>query len=341
MDARVVDGLDPGGEQPVEPGQVGDLGQPVGGELDEELIAHGPEEPFDLPTALRAARGGVHQLDPQARAAAQQPGIDEGRPVIDVDRLWDAPGRERRAQCRREAHDVLVEAEPGGHHRPGPVVEEAEQVGLAAADGGAVQGVADPQLVAPVGLEPAEHRRRGRAVAAILATQRTGQAEAFEVALQGPFRGRPPRLGPQNPPHLRGGAGGVLPLERRGHREHLGRGARLDPGRLGHQRLEPAGPPRPGPPVDRVPRDPDLLPERPLVGPLGQPTDQGSALSGRQLRVDHLLDQLIAEQRHPPGPFRPPPRLLIDLGHSHSSRSKDHRAERGGRPRCLTRGGSC
>ena len=56
----VVDGLDPGGEQRVQLGQVGDraAGAVAGvGDLDQELLADGAEEPFDLPAALRAGPG--------------------------------------------------------------------------------------------------------------------------------------------------------------------------------------------------------------------------------------------------------------------------------------------
>ena len=50
----VVEGFDPGGEQPVqlqERGGVVDAGggEVLAGHLDEELLAHGPEDPFDLP----------------------------------------------------------------------------------------------------------------------------------------------------------------------------------------------------------------------------------------------------------------------------------------------------
>ena len=40
--------------------------------LAQELLADGPEEPFDLPAALRPAGPGVDQPDPEPRARAQQ-----------------------------------------------------------------------------------------------------------------------------------------------------------------------------------------------------------------------------------------------------------------------------
>lgn len=67
MGAAVVDGLDPGGEQGVQLGHVVELA--AGADLDEELIADGAEEPFDLPAALRLPGTRVDQPDPQRRAA--------------------------------------------------------------------------------------------------------------------------------------------------------------------------------------------------------------------------------------------------------------------------------
>jgi hypothetical protein len=60
--AAVIDGLDPGGEQPVQLVKIGDLvpalicavaGGGLAGDLDEELLTDGPEEAFDLASALR------------------------------------------------------------------------------------------------------------------------------------------------------------------------------------------------------------------------------------------------------------------------------------------------
>jgi hypothetical protein len=49
----------------------------LAGDLDEELFTDGAEEPLDLPAALRAARGGVDQADPELGTGPQQPGVDE------------------------------------------------------------------------------------------------------------------------------------------------------------------------------------------------------------------------------------------------------------------------
>ena len=148
----MVDRLDPCGEQPIQLGQVGDLGEAVLGELDQELVAHGAEKPFDLAAALGAPGCGVHQLDAQAGARPQQPRVHKGRSVVHVDRAGDATGGQRRAQRYRQPHGVLVEAEPGCHHRPGPVVEEGEQIRLAPAEMWTVQGVT--AAVVPLPLSP-------------------------------------------------------------------------------------------------------------------------------------------------------------------------------------------
>jgi len=52
MDLLVVAGLHPGGEQPVQLGQVGDLGRVRAVQLDEELGADAAPESFDLALAL-------------------------------------------------------------------------------------------------------------------------------------------------------------------------------------------------------------------------------------------------------------------------------------------------
>jgi hypothetical protein len=50
MHGTVVSGLDPGAEQPVQLRQVPRAGTVA--DLDEELVADGAEEPFDLAPAL-------------------------------------------------------------------------------------------------------------------------------------------------------------------------------------------------------------------------------------------------------------------------------------------------
>jgi hypothetical protein len=72
--APVVDGLDPGGEQGVQVGHVLQLA--AGADLDEELLAHGPEEPFDLPPAGGLPGPGMDQADAEHRAGPLQLPVD-------------------------------------------------------------------------------------------------------------------------------------------------------------------------------------------------------------------------------------------------------------------------
>ena len=101
------------------------------------------------------------------------------------------------------------------------VVEEREQVRLAAADARAVQRVAGPQLVR------ARRPRTGRTPpAAAPAGAGRSSSSRGEVALQGPLRRAPTRWARRIRRDLRGGAVRVLPLERRRQLQHLGRGPR-------------------------------------------------------------------------------------------------------------------
>lgn len=165
MHLVVIDRLDPGGEQRVQLEQPSGGGQLLGGEvfgaavgdLDEELITDGAEESFDFAPSLGSVWGGVHQPDPELAAGPEQPGIDVGRPVVDVAGGWHPAGGQRGLQCGGQPHGVLGEPEPVARREPCVIVEEREQVGLAAADPWAVQRVTDPPFVGVLGLETAEH----------------------------------------------------------------------------------------------------------------------------------------------------------------------------------------
>ena len=54
----------------------------LAGDLDQELLAHGAEHPFDLPSALGSAGLRMHQPDTEFRAGAQQPAIHVRRAVV-------------------------------------------------------------------------------------------------------------------------------------------------------------------------------------------------------------------------------------------------------------------
>lgn len=238
----------------------------------------------------------MHQPDPQLRAGPQQPGIDESRPVVYV----NPGGHPAGGQCGFEGcgqpDGVFGEPEPVPDHQSAVIVEEGEQVSLAVPDPRAVQGVANPQVVGINGFEPAEHL-------ADLTSGRAHQLTAVEVAQQGRLRRRPPGSGAQDPGHLRGGAGRVLPFQRGGQLQHLHIGAGGQPPRFGHQRLEPTGPVAADPTIQGGPRDLHLGAERIDMAAPGDLADHPAALPGRQTGIQRRADQLIAEQPDRLGPL--------------------------------------
>jgi len=169
----VVDGLDPRGEQLVQPGQAGYGRQRAGRvELDEELLTDRPEQPLDLAPPGGLAGLAVGELDPQHRQGPQQLGGDHGRAVVEVDDLRDTPRGQARAQRGFEPDGVLAVAPPVAHEGSAVVVHEGEQERLAAGDHRPVQGITGPPVVRRGGLEPAERPR----------TQPTGAGVELEAA---------------------------------------------------------------------------------------------------------------------------------------------------------------
>ena len=112
----VADRFRPRGERPV---QLADAGHvpPAGlagitGDLGQELLPDSEKQALYLPPPLRPAWGGVGELDAQHRASPQQPCIDEGGPVVDVDALGDAAAGQGGPQRGSEADGVLGVTEP-------------------------------------------------------------------------------------------------------------------------------------------------------------------------------------------------------------------------------------
>ena len=180
-----------------------------------------------------------------------------GRPVR------PAPGAAPRpaARCPRIAP-------AGGHHRPGMIIEEGEQVRLAAFLC-AVQRVAGPQLVRPgasTGRRPAAGARPGGcgappARSAAAACAPTGTSRMTPARSSSPAR----RCGRASPASARRPA----PAPARRYAGDL-------PGPGG---ASAANPPTPGPdpPVYRRPRHHHLVAERPRMRPGGQLPDQPAA----------------------------------------------------------------
>ena len=178
VDAAVIDGLDPCGEQPVESGQVVRRSRL---DLDKELDAHRLEDPFDFPSALRPTWATVHEAHTEARAGPQQLLGRVRRAVIDVAAARHTTRRERSTERRLETDRVLREPPPIADQGAAVVVDEREQVGLAASDHRSVQGVAGPQIARCGGLETAEGLRRRPVGAGV-------EPEPGEVALHGALR---------------------------------------------------------------------------------------------------------------------------------------------------------
>src|SRR3954462_8616866 len=99
MDRAVVAGFDPGREESVQFGEVGDVVAAddvgVAGDLDQKLLAHGPEKPLYLPPAWGWTWCEMNKPHTEFRARPQQPRIHIGRAVIDVCGLGDAAGGQR------------------------------------------------------------------------------------------------------------------------------------------------------------------------------------------------------------------------------------------------------
>lgn len=225
---------------------------------------------------------------------------------IQQDPFGNAPRGQRGTQGDGQAHRVLDEAEPGRHHRPGVIVQEAEQDRPAAGDQRPVQAVAHPQLVRAGGLEPAEDLLRPVLPELV-------QAQAHEVPLQRALAGRPPRVRPQHPRDLHRRAPRILPLQPGRQLQHLGRRPGRHPHRVRHQRLEPTHPPRADPPVHRGAGHLHRLPVHSDMDPGGDLAHQHSALFGRQRRVQRVLDHPVMEQAHHAGPLRTCTHLFLVL----------------------------
>jgi hypothetical protein len=90
--AVVVDPFDPGAEQPVQLLQV--LGAAAGLQLDQELLAHGAEDPLDLAAALGLAGTRVDKADAEHRTSPLELAGDERRAVVDVQTAGQAAGGE-------------------------------------------------------------------------------------------------------------------------------------------------------------------------------------------------------------------------------------------------------
>ena len=288
VDPAVIRGLDPRAEQPVHLDQVSDT---AGGGLDEELVAHGPKEPFDLAAAFGPSRSRVDEADAEHGARPQQRGRHERAAVVDVDRARDPAGAEAVTQRRLQADGVLGVAPPVAGDGAGVVIDEREQVGLLSPDPRAVQRVTSPTVIRRGRLEPAERLRRAAVGPGV-------QPQPGEQALDGPLRRRPPLSGGDHRGHLRRGASRRLVPELHCQVQHRRRRLWLRASSCRHERVEAAGPPAPDPAVEGVAADAHAFTVRPGVVAGGKRAHQRAALGLGQRQVGRFADQRVAEQRH-------------------------------------------
>lgn len=193
------------------------------------------------------------------------------------------------SERRLEADGVLGVPPPVAGNGPAVIIDEGEQVGLAAADLRSVEGVTRPPVVGRGRFEPAERLRRGPVGTSV-------QPETREQPLDRPDRhhgcfGRGHDLG-----NLSGGPGRYFSLQLHGQVQHRSRCPRLRRPRIGDERFEAAGPPLPDPLVQGRAANLQALPVRPGVIASGHGADQHAAVGLRQGRIGRLPDQRIAEQ---------------------------------------------
>ena len=174
----MIDDLKPCGEQAV---QLGELDTIV--DLDQELIADRAKKPFDLALRGRRARARVDQPDAEHSTGSEQLRGHERRSAIDQDRFREPAGHQPGSERGLEPEHVLAGAPPPADQHAGVIIDKPEQhrpSRRGAGQGGAVQPVPGPQLVALGGLEATIDLSRPAAVRADI------QPLARKVRLQRP-----------------------------------------------------------------------------------------------------------------------------------------------------------
>ena len=261
---------------------------------------------------------------PELRAGPQQPRVDERRPVVDVDRVRDAAGGQRRAQRRGQADGVLGEPEPVPDRPPG---SDRRGTRTDTSCGRRPSGRAGRRRSTARWARSASNRPN---TAGVAPAARAGQLERGGSGAAGCVPTAPSPTGARRIRRdLRGGAGRVLPLQRRRQLQHLGRGARRRPG--AGAGTSASNPPARQRRIHRSSVSRDTRTGRPNGSVCSRAaiarTSRPRCLR-RQRRVGRLPDQLVAEQPDLPGPApaRPghlvmrltrhiagPPRLLVVL----------------------------
>ena len=291
--------------------------------LGQERLADIPVRPLLLPPPLRRVRLTVDQPDAQDRACPRQPRIGKGGAVVAVENVRYAPPGDGAAEKLLAEAGVLPVVEPAVDQQPGVVIDDQEQPGprrpvpFRVRHPRADQHIGDPPLVRPLRLVAAVRFRGGFEGGPV-------QPGAAQLPADGPVRD--PHAVPviQDRGDLRCGPAGQFQPQRGGLGEQLRHRAYLPgvgPGR-GAQRIDPAGPPRPQPPVDGAARVPAHRPVRVRVLARGDLPHDRAPLAASQPGVRGL------------GDHRPPvqrdllPHLLIHHTGTSCSRRRDACASR-------------
>ena len=223
-----------------------------------------PKKRSILPRPSGPAGCAVGDLDAQPGGGPLQRRIDKSRAVINVYRGPGRRGRPAPGAARRPAARC-PRSSPSGRPSPPGSGRRGRRTGTPC--GPAIRGPCSASPVHSSFGRDASNRPKtagGRPSGRVVSSSRSKCRCSVRTD------GDQPHDCPQDPQHLRGGAGRVLPLQPGGQLQHRRVGARGDlPGRRG-QRGEPAGPPGPDPPVDRLPRHGHRVAERPRVRP-GRP----------------------------------------------------------------------
>ena len=275
------------------------------GDLDQELLAHGPEEPLDFAPAFGPTWCGMNQAHTEFRARPQQPPIHIGRAVIDIHGLGDAAGGQRRAQRGGQPHGVLGIAPPVAGQQPGVIVQEREQIRFA--DHQFVSRATHLQSKGHSGARPRTGRTPPgptRAVAPVRPSRWKLRCRVRSSGAQPSWVRRIRRIAAA----VRSGfsrrsatassstSAGVRGVHWRG----LGTSASNPPARQSRIQRSMVCRADPHPPPERV----GVLARRQLAHHL-------SPLLGGMRRIGSLPDQLIPKQSDRPGPLGPHPRLII------------------------------
>ena len=273
----------------------------AGVEVGEPAFAEGPEPSLDLSLGRWLEGLGVDQRDAELGAdEGEVPGPVAGA-VVDVEAVRQSAAHEGLPEHGQEGGGVLGEREGGVGDDAGGVVDEGDQIGLAApaavGDGRAVHDVAHPQLAGvPVGEAAAVGGGPARvAVEEPLAGEQPVDRRGREMDVV--RHALPPRL-VDHGAHGEGGAGGLYGDQQFGGLRGQPAGTAAVGARPGMQGVEAAAPVEAHPVAEGLGGDPGAVRAGDVVDASGLVAQPGADARGAGRQVDEVGDQAVSEQRH-------------------------------------------